>query len=99
MKLKWIGINIDATKEEIEEKLKIVKFSESDSDKGIERVDDTPLSLELELDNGKMYNIILRGTTIPCEKIFADITEKDYKKEFILKIFQGERLIAKRKKK
>ena len=43
--------------------------------------------------------LIPRNTLIPCGEIFTYITEKDYQKEFILKIFQGERLLAKGNKK
>ena len=78
-------------------------------DEGLEKYvlfNTIPLSLGFELDNGgyenqngEMIFIMKRNSKIPCKKKFTFFNEKDYQNEFILKIYEGERLLAIRNKK
>ena len=54
----------------------------------------TPLSLGIELSNGEMHKLIPKGTEIPYKKIMYYKTTKDYQSKIVLRVFQGERLIA-----
>ena len=54
----------------------------------------TPLSLGIELSNGEMHKLIPKGTEIPYKKIIYYKTTKDYQSKIVLRVFQGERLIA-----
>ncbi len=56
------------------------------------------LSLGYELSTGEMKIIIPRNQLIPCEKKFLLDIGKDYQNEIEIKIYEGERLIAKRNK-
>ena len=70
-------------------------------DEGLERLillDVTPLSLGLELSSGKMDVIIKRNTTIPCEKTEKYRTVKDNQRKIAVKVYQGERILAKENK-
>jgi L1 cell adhesion molecule like protein len=70
-------------------------------DEGLERLillDVTPLSLGLELSSGKMDVIIKRNTTIPCEKTEKYMTVKDNQRKITVKVYQGERILAKENK-
>ena len=67
-------------------------------DEGLERLillDVTPLSLGLELSSGKMDVLIKRNTTIPCEKTEKYMTVKDNQHKITVKVYQGERELAK----
>ena len=67
-------------------------------DEGLERLillDVTPLSLGLELKSGEMDVIIKRNTTIPCEKTEKYMTVKDNQHKIAVKVYQGERELAK----
>ena len=55
----------------------------------------TPLSLGLELKSGEMDVIIKRNTTIPCEKAEKYVTTKDNQHKITVKVYQGERELAK----
>jgi len=70
-------------------------------DEGLERLvllDVTPLSLGLELNNGEMDILIPRNTTIPCEKIEKYQNAKDNQTKIGVKVYQGERKLAKENK-
>ena len=58
-------------------------------------MDIIPLSLGIELDDGEMDFIIKRNTSIPYEQTKKYQLSKDYNTKFTIKIYQGERLIAK----
>ena len=65
---------------------------------GIEKIaimDLIPLSLGLELNDGEMEFMIKRNTTIPYEITKKYQLSKDYNTKFTVKVYQGERLIAK----
>jgi len=70
-------------------------------DEGLERLvllDYTPLSLGLELNNGEMDILIPRNTTIPFKNVKNYKTIKDNQELIILKLYQGERKLAKENK-
>ena len=70
-------------------------------DEGLERLvllDVTPLSLGLELNNGKMGILIPRNTTIPCEKVEKYRNARDNQTQMGVKVYQGERKLAKENK-
>ena len=70
-------------------------------DEGLERLvllDVTPLSLGLELNSGEMDILIPRNTTIPCEKEAKYKTVKDNQQTIKVKVYQGERKLAKENK-
>ena len=67
-------------------------------DEGLERLillDVTPLNLGLELNNGEMDVLIKKNTTIPCVKEEKYRTVKDNQKNIKVKVYQGERVLAK----
>ncbi len=67
-------------------------------EEGLERLillDVTPLSLGLELNNGEMDVLIKRNTTIPCEKEEKYRTVRDNQSNIKVKVYQGERKLAK----
>ena len=67
-------------------------------DEGLERLvllDVTPLSLGLELNNGEMDVLIEKNTTIPCEKDAKYRTVRDNQQTIKVKVYQGERKLAK----
>ena len=53
-----------------------------------------PLSLGIELSNGEMNFLIPKNTEIPYTKTIKYATTKDYQSKILLKVFQGERLLA-----
>ena len=53
-----------------------------------------PLSLGIELSNGEMNVLIPKNTEIPYTKTIKYTTTKDYQSKILLKVFQGERLVA-----
>ena len=70
-------------------------------DEGLERLvllDVTPLSLGLELNNGEMDVLIPRNTTIPCEKVEKYQNARDNQTKLGVKVYQGERKVAKENK-
>ena len=67
-------------------------------DEGLERLvllDVTPLSLGLELANGEMDILIKKNTPIPCEKEVKYRTVRDNQPNIKVKVYQGERKLAK----
>ncbi len=83
---------------------------ESDSDDeeyGVQRdysetignIKKTPFSLGIELSNGEMDIMIPRNTEIPYVKTMKYKTIKDNQSKIILKVYQGERLLAKKNEK
>ena len=83
---------------------------ESDSDDeeyGVQRdysetignIKKTPFSLGIELSNGEMDIMIPRNTEIPHVKTMKYKTIKDNQSKIILKVYQGERLLAKKNEK
>ena len=76
-------------------------ISNNVEDEGLERLillDVTPLNLGLELNNGEMDVLIKRNTTIPCEKEEKYRTVRDNQQEIKVKVYQGERKLAKANK-
>ena len=70
-------------------------------DDGLEKLillDVTPLSLGIGLSNGEMDVIIPRNTTIPCEKVQKYQNSRDNLTKIIVKVYQGERKLAKENK-
>ena len=68
---------------------------------GLEKLvllDVTPLSLGLELSSGKMDVLIKKNSTIPCENTQKYKTTKDNQNKISVKVYQGERLLAKENK-
>ena len=68
---------------------------------GLEKLillDVTPLSLGLELSSGKMDILIKKNTTIPCENTQKYKTTKDKQNKISVKVYQGERVLAKENK-
>jgi molecular chaperone DnaK (HSP70) len=68
---------------------------------GLEKLillDVTPLSLGLELSSGKMDFLIKKNSTIPCENTQKYKTTKDKQNKISVKVYQGERLLAKENK-
>jgi L1 cell adhesion molecule like protein len=68
---------------------------------GLEKLillDVTPLSLGLELSSGKMDILIKKNTTIPCENTQKYKTTKDNQNKISVKVYQGERVLAKENK-
>ena len=78
--------------------------SDSDEEYGVQRDysdtigknKKTPFSLGIELNNGQMDIMIPRNTEIPYQKTLKYKTIKDNQSKIILKIYQGERLLAKK---
>ena len=71
------------------------------TDEGLENLilkDVIPLSLGLELSNGEMDILIPRNTKIPCKNESKYKTSVDYQKMIKLKMYQGERKLAKENK-
>ncbi len=54
----------------------------------------TPLSLGIELSNGEMNFLIPKNSEIPYKKTIKYKTTKDYQSKIVLRVFQGERLVA-----
>ncbi len=70
-------------------------------EEGLEKLillDVTPLSLGLELKRGEMDVLIKRNTTIPCEKEQKYMTVRDNQHKITVKVYQGERILAKENK-
>ena len=65
----------------------------------IGNVKKTPFSLGIELSNGEMDVMIPRNTEIPYIKTMKYKTIKDNQSKIILKVYQGERLLAKKNEK
>ena len=73
----------------------------NDDNHGLERLvllDVIPLSLGIELVNGKMDFIIKRNTIIPIKYTQRYKTTKDNQNKIKLRVYQGERLIANKNK-
>lgn len=65
------------------------------TDKDIVLVDVTPLSLGVEVKGGLVQNIIPRNSKIPIKKSQTFTTAVDFQPEVEVRIFQGERTLAK----
>ena len=73
---------------------KINNLKDDDNLEKLVLLDITPLSLGIELGNGKMDYIIQRNTKIPCKLIKRYKTTKDNQNIIKLRVYEGERLIA-----
>lgn len=62
---------------------------------GITLMDVTPMSLGIELANGKMSTLINRNTTIPYSHSRVYKNNEDYQTEAVIEVFEGEEKIAK----
>ena len=89
--------------EEEDIKLIIYKTRKDIIQSGIESIDSNKnkyssvqLSLGIELLSGEMVFIIKRDSSIPVKNFYSYVTERDYQNEFLLKIYQGERIFARR---
>ena len=63
---------------------------------GITLMDVTPMSLGIELANGKMSALIQRNTTIPYSHSRVYKNNEDYQTEAIIEVFEGEEKVAKK---
>ena len=81
------------TKEEFEEKLNEIQYYKTNNYLNLDKI--VKLSLGYELNSGEMKIIIPRNNLIPIKKKFILDIRKDYQKEIEMKIYEGERLIAK----
>ena len=58
-------------------------------------LDVTPLTLSIELSNGQSKPLIRRNSTIPTSFKDTFTTSKDFQDSMLIKLYQGERLMAK----
>ena len=58
-------------------------------------LDVTPLTLSIELSNGQSKPLIKRNSTIPISAKDTFTTSKDFQDSMLIKLYQGERLMAK----
>lgn len=58
-------------------------------------LDVTPLTLSIELSNGQSKPLIKRNSTIPISVKDTFTTSKDFQDSMLIKLYQGERLMAK----
>ncbi len=73
----------------------IIAGTEGAKDKDVVLVDVTPLTLGIEVKGGLFEPIISRNTTIPVKKSKIFTTVEDYQTEVEIRVYQGERPIAK----
>jgi molecular chaperone DnaK len=73
----------------------IIAGTEGAKDKDVVLVDVTPLTLGIEVKGGLFEPIIPRNTTIPVKKSKIFTTVEDYQTEVEIRVYQGERPIAK----
>ncbi len=73
----------------------IIAGTEGAKDKDVVLVDVTPLTLGIEVKGGLFEPIIPRNTTIPVKKSKIFTTVDDYQTEVEIRVYQGERPIAK----
>ncbi len=73
----------------------IIAGTEGAKDKDVVLVDVTPLTLGIEVKGGLFEPIIPRNTTIPVKKSKVFTTVEDYQTEVEIRVYQGERPIAK----
>ncbi len=72
----------------------IIAGTEGAKDKDVVLVDVTPLTLGIEVKGGLFEPIIPRNTTIPVKKSKIFTTVEDYQTEVEIRVYQGERPIA-----
>ncbi len=72
----------------------IIAGTEGAKDKDVVLVDVTPLTLGIEVKGGLFESIIPRNTTIPVKKSKIFTTVDDYQTEVEIRVYQGERPIA-----
>jgi len=73
----------------------IIAGTEGAKDKDVVLVDVTPLTLGIEVKGGLFEPIIPRNTTIPVKKSKIFTTVDDYQTEVEIRVYQGERPVAK----
>ncbi|MCD6449951.1 MAG: molecular chaperone DnaK [Thermotogaceae bacterium] len=73
----------------------IIAGTEGAKDKDVVLVDVTPLTLGIEVKGGLFEPIISRNTTIPVKKSKIFTTVEDYQTEVEIRVYQGERPLAK----
>ena len=88
--IQWININSSLRKEDFENQLN--EFKNINLNNSLKFV---KLSIGYELNNGEMKFVIERNKIIPIKKSFIYETE-NYQNEIKIKIYEGERLLAKR---
>ena len=72
---------------------------QKDYNETIGKIEKTPFSLGVELSNGEMDIMIPRNTEIPHIQTLKYKTIKDNQPKIILKVYQGERLLAEKNEK
>ena len=72
---------------------------QKDYNEAIGKIEKTPFSLGVELSNGEMDIMIPRNTEIPHIQTLKYKTIKDNQPKIILKVYQGERLLAEKNEK
>ena len=94
--LKWLkehpNESIETYEEELRKLKNLVKINFDDLDNVI------PLSLGLELRNGEMDFLIKRNTKLPYEKTYTFKTGIDNQSKIVLRVYQGERIVAQENK-
>ena len=88
--IQWININSSLRKEDFENQLN--EFKKINLNNSLKYV---KLSIGYELNNGEMKFVIERNKIIPIKKSFIYETENS-QKEIKIKIYEGERLLARR---
>jgi heat shock protein 5 len=73
----------------------ILAGDESEATKNILLIDVTPLSLGIQIEGGRMSNIIPRGTVIPAQKSSVYTTSHDSQTHVSFPVFEGERPLTK----
>jgi len=105
MKLETINSLVEKAKKMEEEDINSIRYKTRKNiiPTAIEKINNNnnkfstvQLSLGIELLNGEMVFIIKRDSNIPCKNTYSFNTGKNIQNEFLLKIYQGERILAKR---
>jgi molecular chaperone DnaK (HSP70) len=94
--LKWLKENPNESVEKYEEKLRQLKNSVKINFDDLDNI--IPLSLGLELRNGEMDFLIRRNTRLPYEKTYTFKTGIDNQSKIVLRVYQGERIVAQENK-
>eukprot|EP00434_Breviolum_minutum_P000040 symbB.v1.2.000034.t3/scaffold12.1/size699752/14 len=75
--------------------IQAASLSTHGSDEELRLIDVTPLSLGLQTAGGFMTTVIKRNTPLPAENMMIFSTHKDNQETATVKVFEGERLMAK----
>ena len=94
--LKWLKENPNESIEAYEEKIRQLKNSVKINFDDLDNI--IPLSLGLELRNGEMDFLIKRNTKLPYSKTYTFKTGIDNQSKIVLRVYQGERIVAQENK-